>query len=270
MNGELDFNEIKKIFDVNLWDVGFLSEENLKRSGSAPIKGVCHLSGHNLTSGSHFTPFNGIILARYAEETNDYSLYEESLSILKSKYSEDIFAQVYINFKEAALLSGIGSRAKNSLIYNRKFGFQCKFCAYVFSSNIKNYEILSPSKNLLNLCEGCDDCIKNCPVGDIHEDWIDAQKCDDFISLGNHPTIPSIKWFWYEKMKPDIPRSTVESWTQHNEAPEFKWGQGVDGYYELDDTYLKKDGVAVVSIPHCKECLCQSKCSKSPIQYENN
>lgn len=270
MNDDLDFDEIKSLFNADLWDIGFLSEENLKRSGSAPIKGVCHLSGHDLTSQSHFTPFNGIILARYAEETNDYSLYEESLSILKSKYSKDIFAQVYINFKEAALLSGIGSRAKNSLVYNRKFGFQCKFCAYVFSSNIKNYEVLSPSKGLLNLCEGCDDCIKNCPVGAIHEDWIDAQKCDDFISLGNHPTIPSIKWFWYEKMKPDIPRSTVESWTQHYEAPEFKWGQGIDGYYELDDTYLKKDGAAVVSIPHCKECLCQPKCSKAPIQYESN
>lgn len=268
MYSEINFDQIKTLFDSNLWDVGYLSDEVLKRSANTPIKGVCHLSGHNLTNSPHFVAYNGIILARYAKETNDYSLYEESFSILKNKFPDNIFDQVYVNFKEAALLSGIGDRAKNSLVYNRKFGFQCKFCAYIFLPKITNYEKLNPSKKLLNLCEGCNDCIKNCPVGAIQEDWIDAQKCDDFISLGNHPTIPSVKWYWYEKMKPNISRDIVESWKSFHDAPTFEWGEGIDGYYKLTDSFLTKDGIPV-AVPHCKECISQPKCSKLPLLEEN-
>jgi Pyruvate/2-oxoacid:ferredoxin oxidoreductase delta subunit len=260
----LDFQEIKSLFNEFEWDIGYLSKENMDRSGSAPIKTKFHFTGFDLTSHLHNTAFNGIILAKYTKETNNYSLYEESFSILKSKYPENYFIQTYLNFKEAAILSGIGVRAKNSLIYDRKFGFQCKLCAYMFAPRIINYDDLNPQKGLLNLCDGCDDCIKKCPAEAIHEDWIDARKCDNFIGFANHPQIPSIKWFWYEKMNPDIPREVVESWNCFETSPPFKWGQGVDGFYELDGFVLKKDGIAV-QVPHCKECTLQPRCSKSPI-----
>ena len=119
--------------------------------------------------GGKFTPYNGIVLARYSDVTSDYSLYQDSFDILNNNLRKDSFQQVYVNFKEAALLSGIGSRARNSLIYNRKFGFNCKFCAYVLEDDIIDTENLKPQKNLLDLCEGCDDCIKNCPANAIHE-----------------------------------------------------------------------------------------------------
>ena len=262
-------SEIQKLFDPDLWDVGFLSKQNLKRSGSAPIKAVTHLSGHDLTSmGGKFTPYNGIVLARYSDVTSDYSLYQDSFDILNNNLRKDSFQQVYVNFKEAALLSGIGSRARNSLIYNRKFGFNCKFCAYVLEDDIIDTENLKPQKNLLDLCEGCDDCIKNCPANAIHEDWVDAESCDDFISWGDHPTIPSIKWFWYEKMKPNYTEEEVISWKNSNDGPPFEWGQGIDGYYELGETYLTRDGKSV-AVPHCNQCQCQPKCSKAPIHANN-
>ena len=101
-------SEIQKLFNPDLWDVGFLSKQNLKRSGSAPIKTVTHLSGHDLTSmGGKFTPYNGIVLARYSDVTSDYSLYQDSFDILNNNLRTNSFQQVYVNFKEAALLSGI-------------------------------------------------------------------------------------------------------------------------------------------------------------------
>ena len=262
---EIEFVDIVKLFNSSVWDVAYLSEEGFNRAGHSPIKTKMHFTGYDITNHLHNNTYNGIVLAKYSEESNDYSIYEDSLNILSKNFSADTFIQTYLNFKEASLLSGFGYRAKNSLVYNRKFGFQCKLCAYMFAPSIINYEKLKPTnKELLDLCDGCTDCIKNCPVGAIHEDWIDARKCDSFIGVGNHPTIPSIKWFWYEKMQPPIPREEVESWDEWSKTPKFEWGQGIDGYYENDNGVLKKDGV-VVSLPHCRECQKQPRCSKAPL-----
>ena len=57
----------------------------------------------------------------------------------------------------------------------------------------------------------------------------------------------------------------VRSWSCFEEAPAYYWGQGVDGYYEqnkVGDT--EKDG-EFIEIPHCRECVCQPRCSKAPI-----
>ena len=260
----IDYSDIKKLFPSSDWDIAYLSSDNFERSGNTPLKAKFHVSGYDLTNHIHNSVFNGIILARYTTEANNYGLYEESQKILETKFDKSKFVQTYLNFKEAALLSGIGSRAKNSLIYNRKFGFQCKFCCYMFSETILNYEHVEKSSPNLDLCEDCSDCIKNCPVGAIHEDWIDARKCDNFLGFGNHEKISSLKWFWYEKMKPDISREEVEKWDRYEIAPTFEWGEGIDGYYHADGHILKKDGVPI-SIPQCRECVSQPKCSKAPI-----
>lgn len=260
----IEFSDIVSLFDPNEWDIGYLSAENMDRAGSTPIKSRYHYhGGFDLTTHIHNTALNGIVVFKYTEESNNYDLYEESFDILNEKY-EGIVIPTYSNFKESALLSGLGYRAKNSLVYNRKFGFQCKICVFMIAGEIVNHENLNPNKTILGLCEGCDDCIKNCPVGAIHEDWVDARKCDNFIGFGNHPSITSIKWFWYEKMKPNIPKEEIEKWNCYENVPCFEWGQGVDGYYKLDGACLYKDNEKI-SIPHCRECVCQPRCSKAPI-----
>lgn len=263
-NRKINFSDIASLFDLNIWDIGYLSSIHMDRAGSTPIKAKFHHhEGLDLTTHIHNTALNGIILFKYSEESNDYSLYEESFEILQKKYFNK-FIPTYTNFKEAALLSGLGHRAKNSLVYNRKFGFQCKICVFMSIDQIINFEILNPSKDLLDLCNDCDDCIKNCPAQAIHDDWIDARKCDNFIGFGNHPNIPSIKWFWYDKMKPNISKDEVQKWSLFEEVSPFEWGHGVDGYYEMKGIYLYKDGEKI-SIPHCRECVCQPKCSKAPL-----
>ena len=74
--------------------------------------------------------------------------------------------------------------------------------------------------------------------------------------MGRSSSIPSIKWFWYEKMKPNYTEEEVISWKNSNDGPPFEWGQGVDGYYELGETYLTRDGKSV-AVPHCNQCQCQ-------------
>jgi Pyruvate/2-oxoacid:ferredoxin oxidoreductase delta subunit len=254
---DINFTEIADLFDSNLWDIGYLDEHGFSRAGSSPVKAKFHLFGYDTTSDLHALVWNGIVLARHLESTNDYSFYTESENLLLSKFDRSRFIATYTNFKESAILSGIGVRAKNSLIYNRKFGFQCKFVAFMFPSKIVNTPEVKPNKNLLDLCEGCNDCIKNCPANAIHEDWVDAKACDHHIDQ-------DIKWFWYEKMQPDISYEEVDSWKDYNTMPHMTWGQGVDGFYERDGWKLKKDGV-VIPIPHCRECTLQPRCSKVPL-----
>ena len=265
MKDFIDFIELKNLFDPKDWDVAYVSASHFEVGGHKPIKSKNHLSGVDWVDNLEAIAYNGIILARYSEESNNYALYDESDEILSTRYKHN-YGQVYVNFKEVSLLSGFAKRAKNSLVYNRKFGFQCKLCAYMFIPSIVNYEELEPSTELLDLCNGCDDCIKHCPVGAIHEDRIDRDKCDDFLTWGNDPNIPSMKWFWYEKIgHKKYSREEVESWSRDNLPPEYPlpWGKGIDGFYEANRG-LHKDG-EVISWPHCRECQLQPRCSKVPV-----
>ena len=272
----MNMEEIKKWFDSDKWDIGYLTKEQLKICSQTPVKTPTQFHGWSYVNDMHYdwrNICNGLVIIKYSSVALDYSLYEEATEILnKQGLIEFIdWGHVYTNFKEAEILSGRGVRARNSLVYNRKFGFQCKLCAYMFVPPIVNYEKLEPSTELLDLCEGCDDCIRNCPVGAIHEDHIEMYKCGAFMVCGNHPTITSKKWFWYEKMKPNYTREEIESLEYHpGDDLIFNqhkaWGKGVDGFYEMsaDGVELKKDGVTI-GWPHCKECQKQPRCSKAPV-----
>lgn len=253
---DISFSEIKSLFDYSVWDVGYLNDVGFQRASAAPVKHTFHLYGYDAVSDIHKSFLNGIVLVRYTEVANDYSLYKEAEKILEKKFDKSNFVFTYTNYKESAILSGMGIRAKNSLIYNRKFGFQSKICSFMFSSNITNVPNIKPNRGILDLCEGCEDCIKNCPVGAIHEEWIDAAKCDNHIGEG-------IKWFWYDKMQPNIPREVVETWNTWENMPRLEWGQGVDGFYKLDGHQLTRDGKPI-SMTHCRECVLQPRCSKAP------
>ena len=112
----------------------------------------------------------------------------------------------------------------------------------------------------MDLCDGCDDCIVNCPAAAIFEDRIDHIKCDNYIAQ-------DIKWFWYEKMRPNISKEEV-GLLETTHISNYGWGKGVDGFYEVDGYKLKKDGI-VIEIPHCRECQKQPRCSKSPYLLDN-
>lgn len=268
----IDFKELKKLFPAEEWDLGILAGDYYRECLNSPIKMVSHEFGMNLSenpitsnlksNGKEITSF--LVLARKSTKAYDYSLYAESYQILSTSGYE--FVPVYLNFKKSAVLSGMGTVARNSLVYNRKFGFQHKICMYALENGeFYNIDPITVNRNLLDLCTDCNDCIKNCPVNAIHENWIDAKKCDDFLGHGNHPELKSFKWHWWDlvgKYRGKYTKKEVEKWTSYNDSI-VEW----DGEYSSKDGIVYKNGTPI-ELPICRRCQEQPKCSKMPYLEE--
>jgi ferredoxin len=187
---------------------------------------------------------------------------------LKKNNIENWFP-LYTNYKEAAILAGLGVRARNSLIYSYKFGFDCHIAAVGFEAEI----IDLPTNRRVNgemwrRCQGCSDCAKACPVGAIQNEkkpyWLNSTKCEDFIGYGDHPTIPSIKQYWHKNVYPEETKEFVDSlkgaidgFKVFNNGPIPFDKNG----YAFDGNIITKDGKAV-NVPFCRECTSQPRCSK--------
>ena len=172
--------EIKEWFDSDKWDIGYLTKEQLQICSYSPVKTKAQDEGQtDFTGHMHYEwgkICNGIVLIRHSMVSFDYSLYERAEKILiehdLKKYVD--WELIYTNFKEAEILSGRGVRARNSLVYNYKFGFDSKVCVVGFNKMIQNLPKVKRvagnnfKEEFWNRCIGCDDCRKNCPVGAIH------------------------------------------------------------------------------------------------------
>lgn len=274
----ISFNYIKSLFDEKHWDIGVLTPELFHRVNLHPVKiklnGLDY--GEDYANDIHFLKETNVIVFIRDGHTWDYTHYEQVMDILEINNVRDKspYHMVYTNFKESAILSGLGVRAKNSLIYSYKFGFDCHIATVRFEKEIVdlptdkriNYKIW-------NRCVGCDDCAKACPVGAIHNKgepfswWLDSDKCDNFIGTSNHEKIPSIKKFWYENVYPELPYDHVYNVTSGimsslpmNEGGLSSMPWDRNGY-SYDGQVVKKDG-KVVNIPFCRECTSQPRCSK--------
>lgn len=265
---QISFNEIKKLFNSEYWDVGVISEKQLLQCAHMPIKWKMHTYGADFTNDIHFDKLaNTIILIRDGH-TWDYTHYDEAFQIMLNS-SFDNWSPIYMNFKEAAIMAGLGVRARNSLVYSYKFGFDCHIAAIKFNDEIidlpTNRRI---NKKMWKRCEGCDDCRKACPAGAIHNEeepyWLDSSACDNFIGISDHPTIPSIKTFWHKHVYPDIPKEIVDQIKttfdveKHLGVKQLPWNRNG---YSFDGQVVRKDGVPV-NIAFCRECTSQPRCSK--------
>ena len=269
-----DFSSIKNLFPKNEWDVGYISATQLKICSNKPIKGAAHAFGLNYTNSIHFKNLrNCIVLIKKTANTGDYAFYKEAAALM-TKSGMMRWAMIYTNFKEAALQAGLGVVAKNSLIYTYRFGFDSKICVMGFNSEIVNTPTNTRvNKKLWNRCIGCWDCAINCPVKAIHNDgdkmennWIDSEACDDFLGLGDHPTIPSVKKFWHEKVHPELSKKEVtelNTFTKVKKKYGKPYGLPFDkNGYTIDPSLgIKKDGKSIAA-PMCRECTSQPRCSK--------
>ena len=280
---QLSMKEIKRWFDSDKWDMGYLTKEQLRICSFFPTKGMYQYSkGWQFVNDIHYNwknICNGIVLIKNSATSLDYLLYEEATEILIQHGLEEWtdWVHVYTNFKEAEILSGRGVRARNSLVYNYKFGFDSKVCVIGFMKMIQNPPKIKRvagnnfKEEFWHKCIGCDACREVCPVGAIHNNesinWLDASACDDFLGLSDHPRIPSMKKFWHENVRPDIPKEIVDKVTTDEEN--IKWEKdakkvfmnfNANGYSD-NNGIVYKDGKEI-PIPICRECQVQAPCSK--------
>jgi len=78
----------------------------------------------------------------------------------------------FISHKYLAILGGIGSMGKNSMIITRQFGPQVRFRCLI-TDTILEYD--QPVTE--NLCGDCNKCLTACPTGALSEYKVDQQKC---------------------------------------------------------------------------------------------
>ena len=268
--------EIKGWFDPDIWDIGYLTKEQLKSCSQTPIKIITqHAKGWNFANEINFNWMgicNGIVLIKHTSVSLDYLLYEEASEILVKQglTEENDWCHVYTNYKEAEILSGRGVRARNSLVYNYKFGFDSKVCVIGFKKMIqKPPKIKRVAGNnfkdeFWHKCIGCDACREVCPVGAIHNNgdvnWLDGGACDTFLGTSDHPRIPSIKKYWHENVHPEIPKEEID---KIKGTYIFNWN--ANGYTTKGGIFYK-DGKEV-PVPICRECQVQAPCSKWGGEY---
>jgi ferredoxin len=265
---KISFNDIVQLFDPKEWDVGVISAEQLLQCGHKPIKQKIHVMGADFTNSVYYRGLTNTIILIRDGHTWDYTHYEQSIKILSESNLKNWF-QLYTNFKEAAIMAGLGVRARNSLVYSYKFGFDCHIAAIGFDDEIidlpKNRRV---NNKMWKRCEGCDDCRKACPVGAIHNEkepyWLNSSACDNFIGNSDHPVIPSIKKFWHENVYPEIPKDVID---QIQKPFDIEKILGVENYpwdkngYTYDGQVVKQNG-KLVNVPFCRECTSQPRCSK--------
>jgi len=275
----VDFADIKNLFPKNEWDVGYITETQLKICAYKPLKGVAHMKGLNFTNDVHFFGLrNCIVLIRETSDTWDYGFYKEAEAIMSKTAFR--WRMIYTNFKEAALQAGLGVVAKNSLIYTYRFGFDSKICMIGFDETITNTPTNTRvNKKLWNRCIGCWDCAINCPVGAIHNDgnniehnWLDSSACDNFLGISDHPRIPSIKKFWHKNVHPELSKKEVKKLNTFEKVQKKYPGIGYglpwdkNGYTFHSAYGAEKDGIPI-DVPFCRECTSQPRCSKWKGQY---
>lgn len=199
----IDYNDIINHFDANLWRFSYLTNEEIVQILNIPIK---------FNNEIQKSTFNGEYLKEIAEyfwligikysNDYDYSCQSEALNILQ-KYYKGVKVRQYdtINLKEACIISGLGIRAKNTLIFNEDFRFDFHIVLLSIDAKIGNLPKRKKANfSLLSSCHDCNKCIQNCPVQAIQinnytqKTWVDLYKCTNFCDFGNSPIIPSRKW----------------------------------------------------------------------------
>ena len=231
INDQIAFADIKALFPKDTWDVGYMSETQLKICAYSPLKEKLHSIGLDFSNSVHFHGWrNCIVLIKETPHAGDYGFYDTAQGILSE--SQFKWCMIYTNLKEAALQAGLGVKAKNSLLYSYRFGFDCKICVVGFNETITDVPTnRRVNKKLWNRCVGCWDCAINCPVKAIHNDgdkmennWLDSAACDAFLGLGDHPRIPSVKKFWHKNLYPELSKKEVAQLKTFDQVKE-KYGE---------------------------------------------
>ncbi|MDC1069010.1 tRNA epoxyqueuosine(34) reductase QueG [Candidatus Kapabacteria bacterium] len=140
---------------------------------------------HSYNNGIDHLPVEGYgKIARYAMGRDYHKVLKNKLKKI-SKYleSKKIKTKYFVDSgpiaeRDWAVISGIGARAKNSLILNKKLG------SFFFLSTMLVDQEIEADSPVLDMCGKCTKCIKACPTGAITEPYIvDSRKCISYWTI---------------------------------------------------------------------------------------
>lgn len=257
----ISFNSITSLFDEN-WDFSYLNYSEMEEVLNFPIKlAPNHLE--RLVQQEQDIPEDVLFLI-IVKKTQDYDYsLNHIFETTCNKYIPQLkLTNFWCNYKYAAMKAGLGQLAKNSLFYHHNFQFETHLSVFIVFNHLTNLPIRNnPNYNLLDFCNGCDDCFNACPVGAIHNQgrlpWIDMNKCDNFCFFGNHTRIPSIKWNM--PILQNIQKGKIHSYQDfYNLFPDGK----------VNSSFIDDNGeIHWYQYPTCRECTSQPKCSKYNGKY---
>ena len=252
----LNFNDLLKDFPEDIWDIGWLSKDDLVNLANSPVKvdynPVFHVEDNHI----------GIVFIKKTPRY-DYGLNYETEDWFRAR---NIFANHRnVNEKKAAVLAGKGQQAKNTVFYSYKFGFDVHLRVYIlhYTKVINLPERKKPNFNFLPQCEGCHDCENACPVHALHNSelnniWVDFEACANFSHYGNDTRIPSIKWGWFKYFHPEVNDDEIRNITCPEQMQEK---YGISDFESI--FHVPPDGhLQFINYPVCRECVSQNKCSK--------
>tara|TARA_A100001015_G_scaffold286168_1_gene354490 strand:+ start:124 stop:1113 length:990 start_codon:yes stop_codon:yes gene_type:complete len=280
---EISFKYLESFFDPKIWHVGMITKQELLEVSLMPIKHKSHIYGADFTNSIHFGGLTNCLILSNDGHSWDYTHYNRACEIMDDSPYKSWFP-VYTNFKEAALRAGLGVRARNSLIYDYRFGFDVHFTAIGINNTIVDIPTSRRhNTKMWNRCIDCDDCMVKCPVGAIRNkakvNWLNSSDCNNMITFGksDNKEIPSIKDFWHKNLYPEIPQEIVDKLSTMEDLEKYvnrDYGYSLNGHelkslyfnwdkngYTFDGQVIRKDGEAV-NVPFCRECTSQPRCSK--------
>lgn len=263
----ISFNQIKEKFDPNLYNIGYLTHNDLIKLMNFPIKLAPTCTQETKINISYNLTCCGIIVIKHTLDY-DYSIDEDIPKFLSQiPYLSFIAPIGNLPMKVAQVLSGTGQYGKNQVVYDYKFGFE----THIGMAIINNELIDLPKRNLPNWdylpqCKDCNDCYNACPVHALHNNdtppWVDWVKCSDFNNYGNHPIIPSMKWGWGKHIA--NPPISDEILQKINTKFDLQNLVHIDSLpYKINQNGIIKS----IQYPICRECTSQPKCSKFNGQF---
>lgn len=265
---KISFTELTSYFDKNDWDFSYLTYEEFVEVSNFPIKMNEELI-NNLTLHDFEFPKTGMILV-ICNKTNDfdYSLERKFFKKINQFFPYFKGGSLWCNYKYAAMRSGLGQYAKNSLIYHPRFQFETHFLVVLVENEIIDLPVRNKANyQLLEQCNNCFDCFNSCPVKAINNIenyyWIDMEKCDNFNMFNNDEKIPSVKENWAKIEACDLTEEELYNITNMREC--FEKTQK-----NIHHCSLIKNEIVDIIYPICRECTSQPKCSKYNGKYPYN
>lgn len=262
---QIAYNDFIQVFDPEEWDIGYLYGEEMIEVLNHPIKYNSNFIEWMAMKPPMFQLSDIFIVVVKKNYDFDYTHVKLFIDICKIQFPQLKFTGFECNYKYAAVKAGLGRYAKNSLFYHLKFQFETHLAVFYMGNQIINpCNRKNANFNILEKCDGCNDCISACPAQAINFDqnrtWVNLLACDAFCHFGNHNTIPTLKWSWAKANKSlsNLSYNDLYKITTFND-----WENITGGFNALEVS----PQTVYPHFPICRECTSQKRCSKYNGKY---